>query len=138
MSRTIGQPDHAQRLMREALSILDEAGESVAAAHLQAAIDTLAASGAGTRVGAAADVADRIVADPALVRALGGALAVFGTLMERKGIASLEEIANILGIYAVTTAESASREEGLILGCLAAILKDAGPLGDAPVPAASN
>src|SRR3546814_1899677 len=53
---------------------------------------------------------------PALVRAIGGALTVFATLMARKGIESLEETANLLGIYAVLTDEIAP-DEALILGC---------------------
>src|SRR3546814_1767689 len=57
----------------------------------------------------------RITADPALVRAIGGALTVFATLMARKGIESLEETANLLGIYAVLTDEIAP-DEALILG----------------------
>jgi hypothetical protein len=51
-----------------------------------------------------------IAADPALVRAIGGALTVFATLMARKGIEPLEETANFLGIYAVLTAETAPAE----------------------------
>src|SRR3546814_4229856 len=58
----------------------------------------------------------RIAADPALGRAIGGALTVFATLMARKGIESLEETANLLGIYAVLTDEIAP-DEALILGC---------------------
>src|SRR3546814_6355198 len=53
----------------------------------------------------------RITADHALVRAIGGALTVFATLMARKGIESLEETANLLGIYAVLTDEIAPRSE---------------------------
>src|SRR3546814_3132320 len=66
----------------------------------------------------------RITADPALVRAIGGALTVFATLMARKGIESLEETANLLGIYAVLTDEIAP-DEALILGCWAGMLRDA-------------
>lgn len=64
------------------------------------------------------------IADPALVRAMGGALAVFATLMARKGIAPLDEIANLIGIYAVVTGETAP-DEGLILGCWGGMLRDA-------------
>ncbi|WP_236617641.1 hypothetical protein [Sphingobium ummariense] len=64
-----------------------------------------------------------IAADPALVRAMGGALAMFTALLARKGIATFEETANLLGIYAVTTAET-SPEEGLILGCWGGMLRD--------------
>src|SRR3546814_17607642 len=65
----------------------------------------------------------RITADPALVRAIGGALTVFATLMARKGIESLEETANLLGIYAVLTDEI-EPDEALILGCWAGMMRD--------------
>lgn len=55
---------------------------------------------------------------------MGGALTVFATLMARQGIVPLEETANILGIYAVVTAET-EPDEGLILGCWAGMLRDA-------------
>src|SRR3546814_2416530 len=61
---------------------------------------------------------------PIFVRAIGGALTVFATLMARKGIESLEETANLLGIYAVLTDEIAP-DEALILGCWAGMLRDA-------------
>lgn len=64
-----------------------------------------------------------IAADPALVRAIGGALALFATLLARTGVAPVEEIANLLGIYAVVTGET-ERDEGLILGCWAGMLRD--------------
>src|SRR3546814_1734476 len=66
----------------------------------------------------------RITADPALVRAIGGALTVFATLMARKGIESLEETANLLGIYAVLT-DAIAPDAELILGCWAGMLRDA-------------
>ena len=156
-------------LMREALELLDEAGESDAAIHLQWAHDIAARvppmreggeidfgpnpdavgdapppresadpvlasipkNGAGGGRGAKmpggcpppfdraedgmadTEQPDGVAADPALLRAMGGALAVFATLMARKGIAPLDEIANLLGIYAVVTGETAP-DEGLI------------------------
>ncbi|MGD9866148.1 MAG: hypothetical protein AB7S99_23350 [Pseudodonghicola sp.] len=114
--------ERATGLMRVALSMLDEAGELTAAAHLQAALDALP----GPLRAAPNDELSRdmpVAADPVTVRAMGGALAVLGTLMGRKGIASVEEISGVLGIYAVTTAET-SRDEGLILGYWAAVLRD--------------
>src|SRR3546814_8817250 len=66
----------------------------------------------------------RITADPALVRAIGGALTVFATLIARKGIESLQETAKLLGIYEVLTDEIAP-DEALILGCWAGMLRDA-------------
>lgn len=69
------------------------------------------------------------------MRAIGRVLTVFATLMARKGIVSLEEIADFLGIYAVVAAETAP-DEGLMLGCWAGILREAAQAtsGDANLP----
>jgi hypothetical protein len=115
--------ERATGLMRVALSLLDEAGELAAAAHLQAALDAVRGTARTASEGELhRDAA--VIADRATVRAMGGALAVLGALMGRKGIASVEEISGVLGVYAVTTAET-SPDEGLILGYWAALLRDA-------------
>lgn len=113
-------------LMREALALLDAAHARDVAAHLQMALDVagrippmkpgdeLPEDGAGSRP---------IAADPALVRAMGGALALFATLLARTGVAPVDEIGRLLGIYAVATGET-ERDEGLILGCWAGMLRD--------------
>ena len=64
-----------------------------------------------------------------LVRAMGGALSIFATLLARKGLIETDEVANILGMYAVTTGE-VDQEEGLILGSWAAMLRDLADLQD--------
>lgn len=64
------------------------------------------------------------LSDPAMVRAMGGALAVLAGMLEGKGVASVEEVSNVLGIYSVITGETAP-DEGLILACWAGILRDA-------------
>lgn len=64
------------------------------------------------------------LSDPAMVRAMGGALAVLAGMLEGKGVASVEETSNVLGIYSVITGETAP-DEGLILACWAGILRDA-------------
>jgi len=61
--------------------------------------------------------------DAALVRAMGGALSIFATLLSRRGIADMHEVANLLGIYAVATSET-DETEGWILGCWAEMLRD--------------
>ena len=61
--------------------------------------------------------------DAPLVRAMGGALSMFATLLARQGIAETGEVANLLGIYAVATSE-VDNEEGMILGCWAAMIRD--------------
>src|SRR3546814_13734331 len=48
----------------------------------------------------------RITADPALVRAIGGALTVFATLMARKGIESLRSEERRVGKECVSTCRS--------------------------------
>jgi hypothetical protein len=115
-------------LMREAIVLLDEAREGVAAAHLQAALDAaerVSPMTSGDELDDTTDLSDRAppAADPALVRAIGGALAVIATLIARRGDTSLEEIANLLGIYAVVTDET-SAEEGQFIGCWGAMLRD--------------
>ena len=66
---------------------------------------------------------DRLPQDAPLVRAMGGALSIFATLLARQGIVETEEVANLLGIYAVATSE-VDNEEGMILGCWAAMIRD--------------
>ena len=66
---------------------------------------------------------DRLPQDAPLVRAMGGALSIFATLLARQGIVEMEEVANLLGIYAVATSE-VDNEEGMILGCWAAMIRD--------------
>ncbi len=113
----------AAGLMRVALSLLDEAGDKVTAAHLQTALDLLA----GVETVEPDDALLRqaaVAADPSIVRAIGGALAVLGGVLEGKGIASMEEISNLLGIYAVITGET-TPDEGLILAFWAGTLREA-------------
>lgn len=114
-------------LMREAISMLDEAGDSIAAVHLQMAIDV---AERGTATGEGDELPDDdadtpgLRADPALVRAIGGALAVMATLLARQGGPPLDEVANLLGIYATVTKET-SAEEALLIACWGAMLRDA-------------
>ena len=66
---------------------------------------------------------DHLLQDAPLVRAMGGALSMFATLLARQGIVEMGEVANLLGIYAVATSE-VDNEEGMILGCWAAMIRD--------------
>lgn len=66
---------------------------------------------------------DRLLQDAPLVRAMGGALSMFATLLARQGIVEASEVANLLGIYAVATSE-VDNEEGMILVCWAAMIRD--------------
>lgn len=120
----------AVALMREAIAMLDEAREQVAAVHLQMAIDVVERIPPmkpgdelpDERFGPSTS-APQLAADPALVRAIGGALAVFATLLARRGGSSVDEVADLLGIYALATQET-SADEGLIIACWGAILRD--------------
>ncbi|WP_454887830.1 hypothetical protein [Sphingomonas oryzagri] len=66
----------------------------------------------------------RLKADSPLVRALGGALTLFATILARKERVPLTEVADHLAIYAVVTGEAAT-DEGMILGCWAGMMRDA-------------
>lgn len=115
-------------LMREALALFDEAGETLVAARLQAAIDT-AERGSPIHYGRAS-LDDQLnhmdtppPADPVLIRAIGGALALLGTVIARQEATPLSEIANLLSIYATATHET-SPDEGLVLAGWSAMLRD--------------
>jgi hypothetical protein len=62
-------------------------------------------------------------ADKSLMRAMGGAFAVIGTLMDRAGIARIDEFADALAIYATVSAET-DNDQGVILGYWASILQE--------------
>jgi hypothetical protein len=57
------------------------------------------------------------LSDPAMVRAMGGALAVPRRVAGRERRLAVEETSNVLGIYAVIT--ETAPDEGLILACWA-------------------
>lgn len=121
----------ALALMGETLALLDEAGEDLAAAHQQTAHDVMARivpPRSATEDRGETPELPELASDPALVRSIGAALAVFAMLMQRGGSIPLDEIAQTLGIYAVVSAET-SPQEGLILGCWGAILREAAELG---------
>lgn len=125
MSGRMAAQERAAVLMRLALSLLDEAGGGMevglSAVHLVHAIESLPKAATSSP----ASEVDRtaVLSDPSLVRAVGGALTVLAGLIEGKGVASVEEIAKLLGIYSVVTGETAP-DEGLILACWAGMLQD--------------
>lgn len=113
-------------LMAEALALLDECGEDIAAGHLQFAHD-IAARGGGKRDGSSQDEASEtpgLAMDRAAVRALGGTFAVIASALARANIIPMRELADLLAIYATATAETDERQ-GLLIGCWAGILRDA-------------
>lgn len=123
MNRAVSMRQRAASLMRLALSMLDEAGDkTTATAHLQMALDRLA-EGSASEPGHALSRGAQTVANPELVRAFSGAMAVLGCLLEGKSIATVEEVSDLLGLYAVVTNEI-SPDEGMILACWAGILRD--------------
>ena len=118
----------AVALMRAALRSLDAARIDLngADAHLQLAIDKasgIASLDKGTNIEDEAASLDLLTVDKTLVRAMGGALALFATLLSRQGVVSSAEVGELLGIFAVVTGED-DRTEGLILGCWAAMIRD--------------
>lgn len=129
MSDAVSLRNRAIVLMRAALALLDRARDDTAACHLQAALDTAErvpplrhgealpdeTASAGEHLG--------LVADPALVSAIGGALAIIATVLARQGATTVEELANLFGLYAVAGRDVAS-EESLLLGCWGGILRE--------------
>lgn len=61
--------------------------------------------------------------EKALIEAQGVALALVAAMMQRAGIVPAEEFGQLLGILAVTTAET-DPDQGDILGVWAAIVKE--------------
>ena len=117
----------AVALMAEALDLLDRAGEDAAAIYLQQAHD-IAARLTALRADDAADpdrrAQERATSlDPALVKAIGGALAVVSALLEKSGVATTDDFAQALGIYA-TVSRGENEDEGLALAYWAATLRD--------------
>jgi hypothetical protein len=127
MMDTASMRDRAITLMQEALQLLDEAGESKAALYLQWAHDIAA------RVPPTMEIDDDFGGDPelsrplpfdkSLVRAIGGAFAVIGTIMARDTGTSVKELAKAMGIYAAVIGE-ADPDEGLLIAAWAAMLHE--------------
>lgn len=118
----------AVALMRAAMRSLGAARTNLngADAHLQMAIDKASGVtplGKGTSIEDEAASLDLLKVDKTLVRAMGGALSLFATLLSRQGVVTSAEVGELLGIFAVVTGEE-DRTEGLILGCWAAMIRD--------------
>jgi len=118
----------AVALMRAAMRLLDSARTNLngADAHLQMAIDAVsgvAPLDEGASIEDEPASLDLLTVDKTLVRAMGGALALFATLLSRQGVVTAAEVGELLGIFAVVTGEE-DRTEGLILGCWAAMIRD--------------
>lgn len=123
-----GAIHEAVTLMRAALRSLDAARTNLngADAHLQMAIDAasgVAPLGEGASIEDEAASLNLLTVDKTVVRAMGGALALFATLLSRQGLVTSAEVGELLGIFAVVTGEE-DRTEGLILGCWAAMIRD--------------
>jgi len=122
----------ATEIMREALPLLNETGDSAARLHLQMAIEATARA-SSKEAGAPLQRDDRCsidpvegspkLSDPDLVRAIGGALAVFAAVMARRGVAAVAEISDAISYYAAVASET-STNEGHIVGCWGAMLCD--------------
>lgn len=119
---TASTRESAIQLMREAMSRLSPVNHAQALIHLERAIDT--AERPPSLNSEPADGSDEeLPGDQSLARAVGGALAVIGTLLNKSGTVPIGEFADALGYYAVVSAEHDSRE-GIYLGCWAAMLRE--------------
>lgn len=129
MTDTAKPRERALALMREAMPLLEQVADGVPAAHLQAAID--AAERAILRqLGNDRLHADTgepaclpLVADLALVRAIGTAFTMIAVLLARQRTTPADEFAELLGILAAITDEH-SAEESLIIACWGAMVRD--------------
>jgi hypothetical protein len=127
MMNAASMRDRAILLMQEALRLLDEAGESKAALHLQWAHDITARVPLTEKVdhdfGGNAELSRPLPFDKSLVRAIGGAFAVIGTIMARDTGTSVKELAKAMGIYAAVTGGT-DPDEGLLIAAWAAMLHE--------------
>jgi hypothetical protein len=111
----------ATLLMQNAMVLLDEAGEGIAAARLQSAIDTVSLTGEWHDAEARSEepwpstIAARQHA--ALVRAIGGVLAGAAASFARRKPMSVSEFARFLATYAAVTSETSKEEEQIIASC---------------------
>jgi hypothetical protein len=107
--------------MQNAMVLLDEAGEGIAAARLQSAIDTVSLTGEWHDAEARSEepwpstIAARQHA--ALVRAIGGVLAGAAASFARRKPMSVSEFARFLATYAAVTSETSKEEEQIIASC---------------------
>jgi hypothetical protein len=113
------------RLIRNALELLDEADEEAVANYLRQAIASLHDWGPDEiddpLAGESSEMTER-----AIVRAMGKTLCVLVAFMARQGIASIDELSQMLGLFSVVTAET-DADAGQIIGCWAKMLGDAMP-----------
>ena len=121
----------ASKLMHDALTLLDDAGELVAAAHLEQAISYL-----DDPIDAQQRAMPELIApkDPMMARAFGGALAVIGTILQRSGVVDMDELARLFGIYAILMGNDDPAPATLIAGWGGMLLQTAEDLrkeGDA-------
>lgn len=108
--------------MREAMRHLSSTDHAQALLHLERAIDT-AERPPSSDPDALDASEDEPPFDRSLARAIGGALAVIGTLLNKTGSVPIREFADALGVYSVVSAEH-DRREGIYLGAWAAMLRE--------------
>lgn len=96
---------HARRHMEEAKGLLTDAGALPAATYLEYAIACVDLAGDG---GGEIDDGEPFMVgprDPVLVRAIGGAFAIVGTILARSDVVPLDELARLFGIFATVSAD---------------------------------
>ena len=120
---TADHQKHAIFLMRQALAIVKSAGQAESLFRLSRAIELTERGFPQAVPHARATDPETASIDRTILRAMGGAIAVIGTLLDRAGAVRISELAEAMGLFAVVTAERDERE-GLYLGGWAAILDE--------------
>ena len=120
---TADHQKHALFLMRQALALVKSAGQLESLFHLSRAIELTERSCPQPATDAAATDSEIAAIDQTMLRAVGGAIAVIGTLLDRAGAVRISELAEAMSVFAVVTAERDERE-GLYIGGWAALLDE--------------
>ncbi|WP_454888858.1 hypothetical protein [Sphingobium indicum] len=115
-------------LMREAITFLEATNHAQAILHLEQAIASATRPPFFDLHGLGGREAQERTYDPALGRAIGGALSVIGALLNKSGAVSIEEFAGALRSFAVVSGED-DYHEGTYLGCWAAMLREVADVG---------
>lgn len=119
MTEPTSPQERAIILMRAAMVMLEQADHAQAMLHLHSAIDAAKRPPFISTDGDEPD--DLWPMDRPLTRAIGGALAIVGTLLQRQEICTVQELADVFKFYAVVSGERDDRE-GLYLACWANVL----------------
>jgi hypothetical protein len=121
MTEPTSPQERAIILMRAALVMLEQADHAQAMLHLHSAID---AAKRPPFIATDGDDPNTLwPMDRPLTRAIGGAFAILGTLLQRQEVCSVDELADVFKVFAVVTSERDDRE-GIYLACWANVLRE--------------